>query len=66
MTTNSKVTKGDRDWNGKKLVEFSDKSSKADNPRTNNAESDQKADYWTVDKLIAMSKNLSSAYGMDY
>ena len=68
MSVNNKITNGDRNWNGKKLIELSEDLGKAYNPGADNTrlKSDRKADFWTVDKFIAMSRNLSSAYGVDY
>ena len=65
MSINSKAAKSNGDWNSKKLIQLSDNLGKGYNPGLNNAKSDNKADFWTVDKLIAMSRNLSSAYGVD-
>ena len=66
MSINNKINNDNRNWNGKKLIELSDSLGKAYNPGSYNAKSDRKSDFWTVDKFITMSKNLSSAYGVDY
>ena len=65
MTVNGKIN-NNQNWNGKKLIGLSDNLGKAYNPGSYNAKPDRKADFWTVDKFITMSRNLSSAYGMDY
>jgi|GEM_PF-2307301 len=65
MSINSSTTSSDRGWNSKKLIELSDNLGKAYNPGLNNAKSDRKADVWTTDKFITMSRHLSSAYGVD-
>ena len=62
MTNKDKVTS---DRHSKKLG-FSDKYSEAFTSGLNKGKGDRQADFWTVDKLIAMSRNLSSAYGVDY
>ena len=63
MSINKKVTNRDR---RRANSEFSDKYSEAFTSGLNHGKSDRQADFWTVDKLIAMSRNLSSAYGVDY
>ena len=65
MSINSNATNNNQDWNSKKFIELSDNLGKAYNPGLDKTES-EKADFWTVDKLIAMSRNLSSAYGVDF
>ena len=82
MSIDSNVTSNNQDWDGEKLIELSDNLGKAYNPGLNvgdaefssaypttllnNAKSDKKADFWTVDKLISMSRHLSSAYDVDF
>ena len=65
MTINNKVTDRDRDWNAKKFIELSDNLGAGYNPGLSNAKLSKKTDFWTVDKLISMSRHLSSAYGVD-
>ena len=66
MSTNNNARSGDRNWNNQKLIELSDNLANAYNPGLDNDKSDRKADFWTVDKLISMSRHLSSAYGVDF
>ncbi|WP_319422951.1 hypothetical protein [Pleurocapsa sp. FMAR1] len=66
MTINRNATSNNQAWNSKKLIELSDNLGKAYNPGLNSAKSDKKADVWTTEKFINMSRHLSSAYGVDF
>ena len=66
MSIDSNAVNNSRGWNSKRLIELSDNLGKAYHPGLNNAKSDKKADVWTTDKFIAMSRYLSSAYGVDF
>lgn len=66
MTINRNATSNNRAWNSKKLIDFSNNLGKAYNPGLNSAKSSQKADVWTTEKFINMSRHLSSAYGVDF
>ena len=56
----------DRNWNGKKLINLSKNLGEGYNLGLNNSKSDRKTDRWDANKFIAMSRSLSSAYGVDY
>lgn len=82
MSINKNATFNNQNWNSAKLIELSGSLGKAYNPGLNvgdaefssaypttllnNSKSSRKSDFWTTDKLITMSRNLSSAYGIDY
>lgn len=65
MTINNPVKSSDRHWNGKQFIQLSNILGAAYNPGLNGAKSDLETDVWTTDKFIAMSRNFSSAYGVD-
>ena len=66
MSTSKKAKHSDRNWNGKKNIESNESLRETDNSRLDNDKSNHKADFWTVDKLISMSRHLNSAYGVDF
>lgn len=66
MSINKNATSSNQNWNSKKLIDLSDNLGKAYNPGLNFAKPDKRADSWTTDKFVNMSRYLSSAYGVDF
>jgi hypothetical protein len=66
MSAINKTTGNNQNWNTRRLIRLSQNLSQAYCLGSDKAKPNRKADSWTTDKFLSMSRSLSSGYGVDY